>query len=41
MKKNILATSIVEAMIVLLIVMMAVTSAYDMFSKSIKLTDST
>jgi hypothetical protein len=28
-------------MIVLLIVMMAVTSAYDMFSKSIKLTDST
>jgi hypothetical protein len=41
MKKNILATSIVEAMIVLLIVMMAVTWAYDMFSKSIKLTNST
>jgi hypothetical protein len=41
MKLNKKATSIVEAMIVLLIVMIAVTWAFDMFSKSIKVTDST
>ena len=40
MKKNIRATSIVEAMIVLLIVTMAITWAYSMFSQSIKVTDS-
>lgn len=40
MKKNIIATSIVEAMVVLLIVMLAVTSAYDMFTKSVQVTDS-
>jgi hypothetical protein len=40
MKKNVIATSIVEAIIVLLIVMMAITSAYDMFTKSVQVTDS-
>jgi len=40
MKKNIVATSIIEAMIVLLIVMMAITSAYDMFTKSVQVVDS-
>ncbi|MCP4522662.1 MAG: hypothetical protein GY828_00420 [Candidatus Gracilibacteria bacterium] len=40
MKKNIQATSIVEAMVVLLIVTLAVTGAYNVFSRTIKLTDS-
>lgn len=40
MKKNIRATSIVEAMIVLLIVTIAITWAYNMFSQAIKITDS-
>jgi Tfp pilus assembly protein PilV len=39
MKKNILATSIIEAMVVLLIVLIAVTGAYDMFSNAIRITD--
>lgn len=39
MKKNILATSIVEAMVVLLIVLIAVTWAYDMFNNAIRVTD--
>lgn len=39
MKKNILATSIIEAMVVLLVVLMAITGAYDMFSKAIRVTD--
>lgn len=40
MKFNKKATSIVEAMVVLLIVMIAVTWAYDMYSKSVRVTDS-
>lgn len=40
MKKNLNATSIIEAMVVLLIVMIAITWAYNMFSKSVKVTDS-
>lgn len=40
MKINKKATSIVEAMIVLLIVMMAITWSFNMFSKAIQVTDS-
>ena len=40
MLKNIKATSIAEAMIVLLIVLIAVSGAYQMFNNSIRVTDS-
>jgi Tfp pilus assembly protein PilV len=39
MKKNILATSIIEAMVVLLVVLIAITGAYDMISNAIRVTD--
>ena len=40
MKKNLLATSVIEAMVVMLVVVLWVTWAYQMFSQSIKLVDS-
>lgn len=40
MKKNILATSIAEAMVVMLVILIGVTGSYQMFSQSIKAVDS-
>jgi hypothetical protein len=40
MKKNLLATSVIEAMVVMLVVVLWVTWAYQMFSQSVKLVDS-
>jgi len=40
MKKNILATSIAEAMVVMLVILIGITGSYQMFSQSIKTVDS-
>ena len=40
MKKNILANSIAEAMVVMLVILIGVTGSYQMFSQSIKTVDS-
>lgn len=40
MKKNILAVSIAEAMVVMLVILIGVTGSYQMFSQSIKTVDS-
>ena len=39
MKKNISGTSIIEAMVVLLVVLIAITWAYDMFANAIRVTE--